>query len=338
MTEDQRTDATDGPSITIIGLGPIGVAIGRALKRVRTDYTINAHDRDPKRVKAALNADAADDGDWNVVRSVQSADLVILTEPFDEQLETIGTIAEHVRPGALIAGVSSRLSPLLAVGADTVPDGVSFIATHPVPSSHGWHSGEQTAVDAEGDMTSGPGPLQGATWCVAPSPSASAEAVRVFGRLVTAVGAQPLFIDVDEHDALVAGASRLPRIAYAALARVIARSPSAQDLRRLVDPALRDLLDTPDPSTASEISGDPAMLVWLDQLLSELNEIRSALADGDKEAVRALFDEADAARAIWSARPGAPSAEIGRELREIGKVRNLLFGRRKRPKSDESAE
>lgn len=317
----------EGPTVAIVGLGAEGVAIGRALRRVRTDYSIIAHDRDSTRVKDALRADAADRGDWSVARAAEAADFIVLAEPIEQQIETISVIAEIVRPGALVAGVYARLAPLLAAADAAMPAGVSFIATNLVPARDlrlevAGRDRDAAAVEAER------APLEGATWCLAPARGASDDAVRVMRNLVGAVGAEALFIDADEHDALVAGASRLPRVAYAALARVIARSPSANDLRRLVDPTLRELLGTPDPAAVADIADDASMLLWLDQLVNEIGAVREALVSGDEAALKRFFDEADAARALWS----QPSAQAGAhdvqaELREIGGVRNTLFGR-----------
>ena len=63
----------------------------------------------------------------------------------------------------------------------------------------------------------------GATWCVSPSVTASEEAVRTVLGLVAAAGAEPFFIDPEEHDAYVAGVSHLPFVLSAALMNAVSR-------------------------------------------------------------------------------------------------------------------
>lgn len=321
-----------GPTIAIVGLGPTGIAIGRALGRMRTDYTIVAHDRAAARVRAALRAGAADTGEWNLIKTVETADLVFLAEPVEQQVETLALVADHLRPEALAVGVARRLVPLVAAAEATLPSNVSFIASDVVPArdaddgaAPGSDADPRSAIDADAI-----GPLAGATWCLAPGRGATDEAVQVMSRLAAAAGAKAHFIDPAEHDALVSGAAGLPRIAFAALARVIARSPSAQDLRRLVDPAVRDILGTVDPEAADDLVADPGVLPWLDKLASEIDRIRAGLAAGDTAALRALLDEADAVRAAWSDLPDVDRGAVrGPDLSDVGGARQLLFGRRR---------
>ena len=65
-------------SITIVGLGPVGLALARALAAVRTNYRILGHDRDGDLARAASRLDAFDKIDWNLVHAVEPADLVFL--------------------------------------------------------------------------------------------------------------------------------------------------------------------------------------------------------------------------------------------------------------------
>ena len=73
-----------------------------------------------------------------------------------------------------------------------------FVGTHPMAGK------TQSIEGADADL------FVGATWCVSPSVTASEEAVRTVLGLVAAAGAEPFFIDPDEHDAFVAGVSHLP--------------------------------------------------------------------------------------------------------------------------------
>jgi prephenate dehydrogenase len=306
-------------TIAIVGLGATGIAVGRALARVRSNFQLVGHDPDPDRVKAALAAGAVDNGSWNLANTVTDADLVILAEPTSRVVATLGFIAPHVPAGALVTDTASRKAPVLAAAREKLPPGVSFVGGHLVPP----------AAPPEAQ------PLAGATWCLMPLPTASEEAVRVLVNLVGAVGAVPLFIDADEHDALLAGAQDVPALMLSALLAQLAASPSMRDLSRLVSPAL---------VAASAAEGSPAerrddllanaqaVTIWLDQVHAVLAAYRRALGTRDGAALEALLLEADRARLSLSAPPNDDArAEAHEELKNRQPMRDFLFGRRREP-------
>jgi prephenate dehydrogenase len=85
----------------------------------------------------------------------------------------------------------------------------------------------QSVEGAEADL------FKGATWCIAPSVTADEEAVRTVLGMVSALGAEPFFVDPGEHDAYVAGVSHLPFVLSAALMRAVSSDPSWRDMKSL---------------------------------------------------------------------------------------------------------
>jgi len=331
--KDARSDSSGGrsegtadgrrPRIALVGLDPIGVAVGRALRAVRTDYTVTGHDSSAGRVRAALDAGAIDSGEWSLGRAVEDADLIVLCEPEERLLETMETIAAGIPPGCAMTTVSGRLSAAIRRASEVLPGGVSFVAGRVIPAE---------PLDASDSAAEGA--LVGATWCLAPSPGAEEAAVRVLGRLVEAVGARALYIDPDEHDALAAGAARLPAVVFAALASVLGRSPSADDIRQLTDPELRAVLGRDQAGSAAEASSE-ALVLWLDQLQRELEVWRAAIEAGDELGLQGLEAAAAADRERWRSPERDRMAEdTAAELRQMGGLRQALFGRRRRMPRD----
>lgn len=309
-----------GPRIAIVGLGPMGIALGRALAAVRTNFTVVGHDPEPARVSRAKAAGAFDRLDWNLVRTVEDADLIFLAEPLDEALATLEAIAPHLKAGALVTDTAPVKAPVMAA-ARALPEGIAFIGGHPVvdPSA----AAEDPAV------------FGGAAYCLMPAASAGERALGVLSSFVRAIGAEPYFIDVEEHDALMVGCDALPGLVADALLRVVAGSPSSDDLRRLAGPALRALVATPVGVPHLADVGRAAAIVWLDQLLADLSAVRGALAAEDAEAGAALAAEAAAARERWRAERAEPLAMAAHEaLEQRSGMRDMLFGRlgRRRPR------
>lgn len=318
------TSTAEAPArrVAIVGLGVVGRAVGTGLIQVRTNYRVVGHDREAARVKAALKAGAVDEGEWNLAELVATADLVVLSEPLDELLATLGHIAPHLQPGCLVTSTASVMVPVLRAAEQHLPDGVSFIGGHPVL---------RPAVSPDAL------PLAGATYCLVPLPSASAVAVQVMARLVEAVGAQPYFVEAAEHDALVAGVVGLPELVAGSLLALVERSPSARDLWRLAGPALCSFpvasAETGAAWRAELLHNEAAVLAWLDQALAALGDARAAVARGDGPALEALFALSRTARQHLLAPPPETDHEsmVHRELKDINPLRDLFsFGRRKR--------
>jgi len=348
-TKNPATDPATPPDdaarplvIAIVGLGWTGVALGQALQRVKTRYQVHGHDRDPARVRAALGAGAIDRGRWSVADLAAGADMVFLTEPLAESLETLSVIAPHARPGTLITGAGAAMAPVMARAAEVLPPGVSYIGGHPIPRAAGGGraqtaSGAETERPADAALPLPGTAFRGATYCLAPSPSAGDDVVRVLHNLVTSIGAEAYFIDAAEHDALLAGAGTLPALIAAALLRVIDRSPSSPDLQRLAGRALMALIG----SLASDAEGDGRPVVvgedaastarWLGQVIGELQAVHAALLAGDGGPSDALLAEAAAVRARWHA-PEVPDAAVDalEEAKATFSLGGMLFGRWRR--------
>jgi prephenate dehydrogenase len=306
------------PVIGIVGLGAVGVALGRALQRVKTSYELVGHDRDATKTRAALGAGAVDRGEWSVVALASDADLLFLCEPLDELLETLSIVAPEMRPGTLLTDTASVKAPVLRRAREVVPAGVSFIGGHPVLRK----------VDEGG------GPLVGAAYCLVPAPNAAADAVRVLDSLVEAVGAKPFFIDAEEHDALAVGVVVLPYLLSATLLGAVEASPSLPDLRRMAGPgfaeALAPMEHAPAEYRAALVADPGAALAWLDRVLAAMSALRATIARRDEAGLGRLLAEAESARERWLAGE-APSAAAGafQELDQMSPLRDMLFGRRR---------
>lgn len=327
-----------GPVIAIVGLGPMGLALGRALAAVRTNYRLVGHDRSAARARAAAAEPAFDKIDWNLVHAVEGADLVLLAEPVQELTGTMADIAAHLKDGALVMDTAAVKGPVLAAAADALPARVSFIGGHPVVDAAALADADApAAAPAAADEDAAPpshasrGPFQGAVFCLVPLPSAGQDAMRVAGQLVEAIGAEPYFIDAGEHDALVAGVEALPGLLGASLLRVVAGSPSSRDLQRLAGPAFQALAGLPPTAAAEALAASgraDLLLPWLDAAIGDLSALRRSLAEGDDEALNGLAARGAEARAQWWKEDESSRSAAFREMDESrGTIRQMLFGR-----------
>lgn len=317
-------------TITVIGLGALGLALGRALRALRTSYRVLGHDREPERGRAAMAAGAIDRAVWTLPAAVEEADLVFLCEPVDQTLETLTWIAPHLKPEAMVTDTAPLKAPVLERAAQVLPAGVSYVGGHPILAGARHAAAESDPLAA----------FRGVAWCLCAPPRAHPQAVATLERLLAALQARPFYIDAAEHDALSGGALLLPLLGELALLGALDQSPSVDDLRRLGAPAFLARIGAAEDlgaAVAPLARVEPAALLrWLDSQLAALTALRGALAAGG-EAWQAWLDGATARAAAWE-RPADRRDAFDQALSDAPRSLDLgrrLFGRWGRPRPPE---
>ena len=268
------------PRVTVVGLGLVGGSLALALKRSLPGSRVLGVDRTSV-VEAAIQRGVVDDGEPDVQRSVESADLVVLATPVSVILDHLALIGSRLRPGTVVTDVGSTKRRVLE-RAHALPAEVAFIGGHPL-------AGKATSglERAESDL------FQGAPWCLVPRRGTEDAAVERLAALVRAVGALPVHMEAEDHDRAVALVSHLPQIVALLLTRQAASVDGALDV---VGPAFRGV---------SRLAESP-FSVWKDIFETNADMIREALArfgSDLEDAGRRLPDlEPDflAARAGWT--------------------------------------
>jgi prephenate dehydrogenase len=336
--------------VLIVGLGLIGGSIGLALRRWSEERKVDG--RKPLEVigfdpnldhqRAAERLGAVDKGAGDLSKAARDADVVVLATPVNSMRDVMHDLVAHLRPGTIVADTGSTKAQVLEWAAEILPREVHFIGTHPMAGK------TQSIEGADADL------FLGATWCVSPSVSASEEAVRTVLGLVAAAGAEPFFIDPEEHDAFVAGVSHLPFVLSAALMNAVSRDASWRDMKTLTAGGFRDTtrLAAGSPAMHRDIllTNRDAVTRWIDAVVGTLGELRQTLASDDERAASldAFFSEARDARAEWATqttREGellqGTAAELNPESVSDHMGRMFLGGFAKRlrtpPKRDDSS-
>lgn len=288
--------------VLIVGLGLIGGSIGLALRRWAEERKVDG--RKPLEVvgfdpnldhqRAAEKLGAVDKGAWDLTKAVRDADVIVLATPVNAMREVMQDLARNLKPGTIITDTASTKAQVLAWAGEILPSNVHFVGGHPMAGK------TQSIEGAEADL------FAGATWCIAPSVSASEDAVRTVLGLVAAAGAEPFFIDPGEHDAYVAGVSHLPFAISASLMNAVARDPSWREMKTLTASGFRDTtrLSSGSPTMHRDIllTNRDAVIRWIDAFSTSLDELRQILASTDDPATQleAYFAEARDARAVWA--------------------------------------
>ncbi|MBA3338064.1 MAG: prephenate dehydrogenase/arogenate dehydrogenase family protein [Chloroflexia bacterium] len=291
--------------VSIIGLGLIGGSIGLGLRRWSSTspgakgssggLEIVGFDADLEQQRYAKKIGAVDRTEWDLQSAIRDADIVVLATPVGAMRTVFEDISSRLKAGSVVTDTGSTKVQVLDWAKELLPTTVSFVGGHPMAGK------AQSIEAAEADL------FKGATWCVAPSINASDDAVRNVLGLIAALEAEAYFIDPHEHDAYVAGVSHLPFVLSAALVRTVATDPSWRDMKSLTAGGFRDMsrLAAGSPAMHRDIlrTNRDAILRWIDQFQSNLQDMRTAIAtesDATTPELEGFLIDARDARADWS--------------------------------------
>jgi prephenate dehydrogenase len=212
--------------------------------------------------------------------AVSEAELVVVAAPVGALPAAVRDVLAAV-PDATVTDVGSTKRTLAAI------DDPRYVGGHPLA----------------GGATTGPGRasadlFDGATWFLTPSAATEPARVEAVGRFVQALGAHPTRIGADEHDRLLAVTSHLPHALANALMR--AAAGAGEDALRHAAPSLREM---------TRVAGANAT-IWTDIFVdngdliadavaghrSDLEDVETALRDGDRAFLESWIAGADDAR------------------------------------------
>ena len=278
--------------IAIVGLGLIGGSIGLALKKEEeSEWEIAGWSRRRETTARALDLGAIDRPAANVKDAVKEAEAVIVAAPVLAIREIFIQMAPHLPSGCVVTDTASTKVQVMKWAEQILPSSVHYVGGHPMAGKETYGIEAATA-----DL------FRGSTYCLTPSKKASPQSVDKVIRMVRRLGAEPLFIDAEEHDDLAAGISHLPMLLSAALVAVTARSPSWPQMSRLAATGYRDLtrLASGNPEINSHVclSNREPIINWIDEFSQELERYRQLVAKGDGHLELALA-ESNRARQEW---------------------------------------
>lgn len=283
--------------VLLIGTGLIGASLGLALRQYRLAGTVTGWDRSPQHLDTALRTGAIAGARARL--EATGADLIVLATPVGAMPGLLAELALTVEPGAIVTDVGSTKEGVMAAAA-CLPPGAAFVGGHPMAGLA--TSGPEAAC---ADL------FAGRKWVLCP-PSGSGDAVARLTALVRGIGAEPVLRAPAVHDRHVAAVSHLPQVASSALAlagkAALAHEPEGfalaargwQDMTRLA-------ASSPEMWRDICLANGHALQAALRQYVAELERFAAAIANGDAEALTALFTAAQAAVSADSA--GARTAE-----------------------------
>jgi prephenate dehydrogenase len=287
--------------LTVLGVGLIGGSIGLAARERIADAEVVGFDPNPDALAAALEREAVDVAAGSVRAAVEGADAVFACAPVGMLPELVAAALDAAGSDTLVTDVGSTKRALAAAVSDQ-----RFIGGHPIAGS------ESAGVEsARADL------FDGAAWYLTPDEGSSGLLYERLHGLIVGLGAQPVAIDAETHDRVLAVVSHLPHVLANVLVSQAARRLT-QDDERLprVGPSFRDMTRVAgaNPAIWTDIymSNSEAIADEIDAAVHILDQVSQWLRGEAAEAIDGWGDTArgDRRRLLEADLAGGPVREL----------------------------
>ncbi|MBV8947530.1 MAG: prephenate dehydrogenase/arogenate dehydrogenase family protein [Solirubrobacterales bacterium] len=285
--------------IALVGVGLIGGSIGLAA-RERLGASVagcdSLHALDAAAKLGAIDRPCADIGE-----AVRDAEAAFVAVPVGAIHSAVGAVLAAAPEGCVVSDVGSTKRSIVAALDDP-----RFVGGHPL-------AGAETAgvQHARADL------FEGATWYLTPTPTTSGILYERLHRFLHSLGARPVAIEPEVHDAILATVSHLPHV----LANVLvaqAASTLAAGGERLpaTGPSFRDATRVAGANsgiwTDIYLSNRDALAAGIDDTIERLRAVRDTLQVADARAVTDWNDgaAADRRRLLEAQLAGGPLFEL----------------------------
>ncbi len=263
--------------VAILGTGLIGASIGLGLRahESTSDIEIVGFDVSREREREAERRKAIDRRANGLRDAVHDASLVVISTPVLATREVMEEIASALPEGAIVTDTCSTKAQVMSWARELLPNSINFVGGHPL-------AGKTQFGSAAAEATL----FQDARWVIVPSRSASSSAVETVAGLATALGAKPMYMDAEEHDAYAAAISHLPMFAASALFRLVRDSEAWPEMSLLAASGFKDTtrLAGTDEQMAHDIAvtNREQVVHWLQRLRGALHDLEDMIADPER--------------------------------------------------------
>jgi len=273
--------------IALIGIGLIGSSISLASQRAGLARTLVGSARSAATVKTALDLGLISEGFASARDAAKGADLVILCVPVGLCGQITAEISPVLKPGCIITDVGSVKGSIVRDMAPHIPEGVHFVAGHPIAGTE--KSGPE----------SGFAELFDGRWCIlTPEPHTDAAAVAKLKTFWEKLGSNVEIMTPDHHDMVLAITSHLPHLIAYNIVNTAAHLERVTDSEVIKFSAggFRDFtrIAASDPTMWRDVflANKDAVLEMLGRFSEDLANLQRAIRFGDGDTLFKMFTDA----------------------------------------------
>lgn len=320
-------------SVAVLGLGRIGASVCLALKRynakpgVTNRFVVTGFTGDADQGRIAKESDVVERVVNNAAEAVRGADVVIVTLPSGEIDGLFGYIARDLRDGVVLLDFSRYKQAASQSAAKYFTDGVHYVGLTPTLNPKYLFDGLTDITSANEEL------FDGGSMFIMSSVTSAPQAVNLASDISAVLGASPQFIDMAENDALMIATETLPDVLGTAYFVMMMRSRGWPDSQRLTNPTFGMMTQAlynahPDDLRDETLANRDALVRYIDEYMAALRDLRSVIADNDREAVASAFNSATAEYQRWLNRRYFRQWDADRqpETPEVPGLMHTLFG------------
>ncbi len=271
--------------IALIGIGLIGSSISHVVRREGLVGSIAISTRSEKTLARAKELGLGNNYSTSAAEAVKNADLVIHCAPVGAGATIAKEIAPHLKPGAIVTDVGSVKSSVIAQMKPHMPQGVHFIAGHPVAGT------EYSGPDA------GFASLFENRWVIlTPEDDCDEDALEKLKNFWLACGANLETMDAKHHDLVLAITSHIPQLISYNIVDTAANleTVTQSEIMKYSAGGFRDFtrLAASDPTMWRDVylHNKDAVLETLGRFSEDLTAMQRAIRWSDGDALYKIFD------------------------------------------------
>lgn len=278
--------------MAILGLGLLGGSVALAARKRGAARSCVGAGRRRGPLEYALEHGIVDEiGD--IKSAARGADLVVLATPVSSMPAVLEEIAPQLAPGAIVTDVGSVKGAVAANLPNLLPDGVSFVGSHPMAGSH-LKGVENARVDL----------FDGACCVVTPVSGTSTAAVARLRWFWETLGARVRERSPADHDEQTAWISHAPHVLAFAFAHALRAAPHAAG--ELAGSGIKDFtrIARSDAALWGDIlsANRNSLAAPLELFRRSLGELALAIEAGDADKVEQFL--ASASEGLATVEPG----------------------------------
>ena len=264
--------------ILIVGLGLLGGSYAKAL--TSAGYTVNAITRRDSTVNYALEHKMIARGTTEIDKDlISGSDIIVFSlypHVFTDWIKNYGNI---IKPGTLVTDVTGVKGCVVREIQDMLPDGVEFIAAHPMAGR------ESSGIEYSDDRI-----FKGANYIVVPTEKNTPRGVEICRALGETLGFSDISVlSPEKHDEMIAFLSQLTHC----IAVSLMCACDAPDLERYTGDSFRDLtrIANINDEMWSELFllNRQALLKEMDSYRECFDKLYTGIKNGDREAIRSMM-------------------------------------------------
>ncbi len=264
-------------NIVIIGLGLMGGSLALSLKEHCRE--LRGIDTDSPTLKLARQMDIVHVAGSDPTKILPGADLIILACPVPAIIEWIRRLPDYVQHPCIVLDIGSSKRKIVA-DLDNLPANFDPLGGHAICGRE-----RLSLENAESFL------YRDAPFVLTPLSRTSDNARQAALQIIEVLGADPIWLDAEDHDHILAYTSHLPYLLSSALGLV-----TSKNAVKLIGPGFRSsirLAGTPSSMMLGVLlSNRDKVTDALHSLQDQLSNIESALEENDSSQLKTILDTA----------------------------------------------